>query len=364
MNHSKSIWMKPGFYALFVVVMLGMWLPYAVQAQSTDRCFAETGFCIGGAIRAYWERNGGLPVFGYPISNARQETVEGRTLIIQWFERDRLEIQADGSVTVGRLGARWLELNNQRWEDLPRLTVAPGPGCRVFPETQHQICEPFLRYWERNGGLARFGYPITELLVEEIEGRVYTVQYFERRRMELHPEFAGSTNEVQLGLLGRAILTFEQPCGEWFFQPAPAACPQGPGIFHEGTAQRFERGLMIWLREPDIFLVFDDRGNHWIARAPYTFAFPTPRNETPPPGRLFPTGGFAAIWSGEISLVGAGPAIAMPDALGWATAPEQSYATRIQCARADLPREQRCYLRDLDGGIIWYGRAGAGRWPQ
>jgi len=38
-----------------------------------------------------------------------------------------------------------------------------------------------------------------------LEGREYTVQYFERRRMELHPERAGTPYEVQLGLLGRDI---------------------------------------------------------------------------------------------------------------------------------------------------------------
>ena len=37
--------------------------------------------------------------------------------------------------------------------------------------------------------------------VEEVlEGRAYRVQYFERRRMELHPEFGAGT--VLLGLLG------------------------------------------------------------------------------------------------------------------------------------------------------------------
>jgi hypothetical protein len=39
-----------------------------VAAQSAERCFPETGICIGGRIRVYWEQNGGLPVFGFPIS--------------------------------------------------------------------------------------------------------------------------------------------------------------------------------------------------------------------------------------------------------------------------------------------------------
>jgi hypothetical protein len=73
-------------------------------AQTGPRCFEETGYCISGPIRASWEQNGGLSVFGFPITPQRIETVEGRTLEVQWFELDRLEIQVDGIVTAGRLG--------------------------------------------------------------------------------------------------------------------------------------------------------------------------------------------------------------------------------------------------------------------
>jgi len=39
-------------------------LPSLSSAQTAERCFAETGYCISGPIRAYWEQHGGLPVFG------------------------------------------------------------------------------------------------------------------------------------------------------------------------------------------------------------------------------------------------------------------------------------------------------------
>jgi len=37
-------------------------------AQTDQRCFSETGQCLAGPIQASWERNGGLPVFGFPIT--------------------------------------------------------------------------------------------------------------------------------------------------------------------------------------------------------------------------------------------------------------------------------------------------------
>jgi hypothetical protein len=182
-----------------------------VAAQVAERCFTETGFCISGAIRQYWERNGGLATFGYPVSEQRRETVEQVwTGPVQWFERDRLEDHAaDGQgVLAGRLGARSLELQGINWQALPG-DDAVTPGCRFFRETQFNLCGTFLRYWERNGGLERFGFPLTRERQETLDGRTYTVQYFERRRMELHPENAGTPYEVLLGLLGRDVFGAE-----------------------------------------------------------------------------------------------------------------------------------------------------------
>jgi len=74
------------------------------QAQRTQ-CFEMTGYCVSDPILAYWENNGGLAVFGYPISPLRTETIEGTwTGPTQWFERDRLEDHGAEGVLAGRLG--------------------------------------------------------------------------------------------------------------------------------------------------------------------------------------------------------------------------------------------------------------------
>ena len=69
---------------------------------------------------------------------------------------------------------------------------------------QHVIQGGFLNYWQTYGGLAQFGYPLTDEIAEvsPTDGKTYTVQYFERARFEFHPEFSGTFNEVELGLLG------------------------------------------------------------------------------------------------------------------------------------------------------------------
>ena len=66
---------------------------------------------------------------------------------------------------------------------------------RYYPQTGHTLSFAFLDYYEAQGGEDLFGYPITEPFLE----RGLIVQYFQRARMEWHPD----EKRVQLGLLGK-----------------------------------------------------------------------------------------------------------------------------------------------------------------
>ncbi|MEI6778645.1 MAG: hypothetical protein WCK70_17230 [Chloroflexales bacterium] len=194
---------------LFALTLLLSAASVKTASAQGPRCFPEVqNKCISGSIRTYWEKNGGLPIFGYPIRDQNLETVEGRTIQVQWFERDRLEIQADGTVTTGRLGVQMLEIQGRPWQQGNKM--APDSGCIANFPTGHQVCGTFARFWQKNGGLVRLGYPVTPEIQETIQGQLYTVQYFERRRFELHGD------QVMLGLLGsevRSILdTPPDPC--------------------------------------------------------------------------------------------------------------------------------------------------------
>ena len=106
---------------------------------------------------------------------------------------------------IGHTG-RWALA--QRGMDPSDTATGPKAGARYFPETEHNLGGAFLRYWDENGGLMTFGYPITEEFVEQNaeDGQSYIVQYFERARFEYHPEYAGTHSEVLLGLLGNEML--------------------------------------------------------------------------------------------------------------------------------------------------------------
>ena len=195
-------------------------IPGTPPTDGPQRCFSETGQCIAGRIRNYWEQNGGLTVFGYPTSPLRTETIEGRQLQVQWFERNRLELhpenQSPYDVLLGRLGADRLAQQGHDWQSFTKAQAQPG--CRFFIETGHNVCGRILDAWHASGleidgqegksegeNLALFGMPLSDLQIETIEGRQLQVQWFERGRFELHPENT-SPYDVLLGLLGNEVL--------------------------------------------------------------------------------------------------------------------------------------------------------------
>ncbi|HEU4324622.1 MAG TPA: class F sortase [Roseiflexaceae bacterium] len=219
--------------ALALAACLPLVTTGTAEAQSGQRCFAETGYCISGRIRQFWEQNGGLTVFGYPITPQQQETIEGKALQVQWFERNRLELHPENArpydVLLGRLGGK-------AGQD---ATEEPREGCRFFAETGQNVCGNVLGAWRASGleldgrrgktegeSLALFGLPLTGLRSERLsDGREYQVQWFERARFELHPQNPPPAN-VLLGLLGREAGPIAQaPPQPVAKQPAAATTP-------------------------------------------------------------------------------------------------------------------------------------------
>jgi hypothetical protein len=234
------------------LLIVGGW-PAASHAQSGERCFRETNYCISGPIREYWEQNDGLRVFGLPIGPQREENIEGRPIQVQWFERNRLELHLQNEppyhVLLGRLGADVLEARGRNWFTFAR-DDGPQPGCRFF-DTGFNVCGDFLAAWQANGldlgdpgisdaeSLALFGQPISPPQPETLSnGQTYTVQWFERARFELHPENEPPYN-VLFGLLGRTL------------RPTNAPTPPGRIAFLTSIDNTDLKGTAIYTINPD-----------------------------------------------------------------------------------------------------------------
>lgn len=203
-----------------------------------DICFPDNSAitdCLSDPFADYWEANGGLSIFGYPVRPARQELNAdlGMQRLTQWTERNRLESHPENvppyNVLIGRVGA-------ERLAQLGRDPAAEGreagprATCRWFAETGHNVCDQasglgFKTYWESNGladplldsygqSLALFGLPLTEARMEvsATDGKTYLTQWFERARLEWHPENPDEF-KVLRGLLGNELVSNpgEQP---------------------------------------------------------------------------------------------------------------------------------------------------------
>ncbi|MFN8515759.1 MAG: hypothetical protein U0232_09985 [Thermomicrobiales bacterium] len=219
--------------------------------------FPQTQHSMSGAFRQYWEQNGGLSRFGFPLTRV----FETGGVRVQYFERARFEWHPENAdpykVELGLLTA-FLTQGRTFPKPPPPVTPtpptpSPQPGCPTprpgtptgtrtptptptptctpaptptqvpdtptpsftptptpeptqvyFRETGHYLGGEFLIYWKARGGLASYGYPISEELreVNQADGKEYTVQYFERARLEYHPENQGTEYVVLLGLMG------------------------------------------------------------------------------------------------------------------------------------------------------------------
>lgn len=208
MKHKKiGLWL-----ATLLALLTGLGATPATSWAASDvTYFAPSGHYMSGAFKTYWERNGGLEQYGYPITEPfnQKSATDGKIYITQYFERAVFEyhpeyVGTQYDVLLTLLGrnlttGREIEPVFQRIADFPST-----PTRTFFAPTGHSLAGVFKSYWNTNGGLAQFGYPISEEFQElnQADGKTYTVQYFERARFEYHPEFARTRYEVLLGLLG------------------------------------------------------------------------------------------------------------------------------------------------------------------
>ena len=168
------------------------------------RFFPTTDHSLNFGFKVFWEANGGIALFGLPISEEFMERgMDGAARTVQYFERARFEYHQEfaGTPYEVELGLLAEEVAAGRTGEpaFRPIDVRATPGESIFfPDTGHTLAAPFRAFWETNGGLPLFGLPISEPFqeVNTDTGQTYLVQYFERYRMEYHSE------AVMLGRLG------------------------------------------------------------------------------------------------------------------------------------------------------------------
>ncbi len=233
------------FMLALVAVVIGVAVVPAARAEE-QMCFPEAmpviRDCIEGRFAQFWRENGGLAVFGYPITPARMEFNKdlGKEVLTQYFERQRFELhpqnQRPYDVLLGRLGAVWLE-----------IAVRDGfnTGDKGSPALAHYVAETGYNigfkpnrvnpeggwYWDYyashglefdgkpgkayNESLALIGYPIAA-----VSGNMTTetsYQVFERTIIRYQgPKYA---NNIEWRMVGDRI-------GVWYYKFVMKADPE------------------------------------------------------------------------------------------------------------------------------------------
>lgn len=187
-------------WLLVVIGLLALLIPHPLMAlygpdgapeDTRRRFFRETHFWVYGEFLDYFDANGGLEIFGYPITAPYNE--DG--VLVQYFQNARMEwhpLNPDPEkVQLGKLGE---ELGLERAPEKASLSA----GAAFFPETGHAVTYMFLRYFRAHGGQEFFGYPISPMLVENQR----VVQYFQSFKLIWDPVLA----EMTVGNLGEVYV--------------------------------------------------------------------------------------------------------------------------------------------------------------
>ncbi len=175
--------------------------------------FNETGHTAVNGFLEFWRRTpNALFNIGFPISQPFIEesfSEPGKFYRVQYYERAVLEEHPENAGTqyyiLGRLMGNQIILGRENEEPF-RAVGNPNDGT-WDNATQHTLRNspaPFRSFYEQNGGLSVFGRPKSEQFQEKNQatGEVYWTQYFERQRMEWHPNEPDARYRVLLGLLG------------------------------------------------------------------------------------------------------------------------------------------------------------------
>jgi len=134
-------------------------LPVARPPRGT-LCFPVTGHNVQGVFGAYLQAHGGVESFGYPTT---EEFIQ-QGVVVQYFDKVRMEYHPEHPpryrVQLGLLG----EVLGRREPPIPSSSVPLifDRSHRYYPQTGHTLAQPFLAYYDSDGGLDRFGYPLSE----------------------------------------------------------------------------------------------------------------------------------------------------------------------------------------------------------
>jgi len=163
--------------------------------------FIETRHYVCDEFLEFFKARGGVDTFGYPLTEAFDDPTRG--LRVQYFQRARMEwhpynpdpYKVQLGLLIDELGYIYSPISK---DERPAFNSSVH---HYFSETGHVVSYAFLSYFREKGGVDIFGYPRSEFMYED----GYIVQYFQRARMEWHPE-AATGSQMRLTNIGELYI--------------------------------------------------------------------------------------------------------------------------------------------------------------
>ncbi len=168
-------------------------------------------------------------LFGYPITEAFSKN--GR--LVQYFQRARFELHPDlpagQRVKLTPIGKEIYVPGGER------LDIFNPFACRYFTQTGFSVCYAFLDFFKANGGVDRFGQPISSF---EYHNDLI-VQYFENARFEWKP-WLPEGQRVSVADLGRPFFDKQK-------EDVNLLKPVDPGVNRPGgTLSQLQVRAFVW----------------------------------------------------------------------------------------------------------------------
>jgi len=217
-------------------------------------------------LRYYKSVANPIIVFGYPITE-QFTSKDGNT--VQYFQRARFELTSDPLKKV-----RLTPLGSRTYKPEKQLVINNPLACRTYSQTGYSVCYAFLEFFDQNGGVAQFGYPISPF--EFRNGQI--VQYFENARFEWRP---GMAEGQRVGLTDLGRIYFDQLDEDLaFLRPSPRG-DAGPNLVLSLQVHAFpEKAVTTSSDEQTIYVLVQDQNRQPVAGANGTATIRLPNGDT------------------------------------------------------------------------------------
>lgn len=258
MNLMRTL-QRPLTFLLALCLLAPTWI--SAQAQGPDfQYFNETGHNVQGEfLQFYLKASNPTLVYGYPLT---EQFTNSDGLLVQYFQRARFEYHPE--LPEGQR-VQLTPLGQEMYTPSIQLNFTSPFACRYFSETGYSVCFSFWEFFENNGGVDQFGYPISPFEYQDN----MLVQYFQKARLEWQP-WNPEDQHVVITDLGRMYFdkVGEDPGLLAVAQPLNSTTEQA--VLSLQVLAFVQKAVALPTDQQTIFIVAQDQGGQPVSNAECT----------------------------------------------------------------------------------------------